>query len=811
MTTHNQFLTPSPEPTANNSTVFQDTSQPIVKHHGTLRRRLLTTLLPTFLIPLLIASSLVINLTNREAQKARKEKLEAMKTSIVLTSTITDRFLQDALNVNRVLEANPFIIQALKSGIQQAQSQGLLQQPIERSEQQFATTKLLGPNSSLNDYLKTTAETNDLAEIILTEKNGFNVGYSSPTSDFVQSDEQWWQTGQKEGEKILAPEFDDSTQTAVLELVKSITDPSSGQLLGVTKIGISVPALDDNLAASIGSKMSQSQTLQIIDANSGKALNTITNEGATELGEVVGGEVVAEIAKIFSEGLQNSEESPNNILTALKGKSTISNVRLDEFQDQSTAFIENPEHKKEGVKPTKHTLLSFEQGERYFQLTNVPDTNLVAVTAIDKAEVAKAERNLMVVFASTAVLLGLAATGIIILLAQQLSKPLTDLTQKAQQVAEGNLDVRAKLQGTLETRTLADNFNTLLNRVQGLIQEQTTLAREQQQQKEKLEKEIYQLLDEVEGAVEGDLTVRANLSSMEMSTVADLFNAIIDNLKDIAIQVKESSTQVSSSLGENEQAIQQLAEQAIQEAEATRQTLTSVEQMSHSIEAVATNANQAATLADDTYIVTQEGAKAVEETVDSILNLKATVSETARKMKQLGESSQRISQVVSLIEEMTLKTNLLAINAGRSGEQGRGFAVFGEQLGLLAEQSAEATREIAQIVTEIQLETQEVSRAMELGTAQVMDSTHLVESTKQRLGQVLERSRTINDLMKSISQATVSQTDTSRTVTQLMQQIAQQSEQRLASSQQVVQSMQTTAQVAKQLESAVDQFKVDEE
>ena len=409
--------------------------------------------------------------------------------------------------------------------------------------------------------------------------------------------------------------------------------------------------------------------------------------------------------------------------------------------------------------------------------------------------------------------------GIILIVAPSdagISRQLKRVTDFAGQVASGKPGARLDVSDRQdEIGVLTRNLNEMAQNIDNNLEIRQREVEEQRQQKEKLEKEIYQLLDEVEGAVEGDLTVRASLSSMEMSTVADLFNAIIDNLKDIAVQVRDSSTQVSSSLDENEQAIQQLAEQAIQEAEATRQTLTSVEQMSHSIEAVATNANQAATLADDTYTVTQEGADVMDETVASIFQLRTTVGNTAKKMKRLGESSQKISQVVSLIEEMALKTNLLAINASveaqRAGEQGQGFMIVAEQVGALAEQSSAATKEIAQIVAEIQLETEEVSYAMEMGTSQVVDSTRLVESTKERLQRVLERSQNINELMQSISQATISQTDTSRTVTQLMQQIAQQSEQRIASSQQVAQSMQATAQVAKKLESTVEQFKVDEE
>jgi methyl-accepting chemotaxis protein len=396
-----------------------------------------------------------------------------------------------------------------------------------------------------------------------------------------------------------------------------------------------------------------------------------------------------------------------------------------------------------------------------------------------------------------------------------ISRQLRRLTEFAGKVAAAESGVRLEDSDRQdEIGVLTRNLNEMAENVDANLEARKQEAERQRQEKEALEREIAQLMDDLQGAVDGDLTVRASLSSLEMSTVADLFNAVIDSLKDIAVQVKASSTQVSTSLGENEQSVQLLAEQAIAEAEETRKTLGSVEQMSLSIEAVAANANQAATLADDAYQETQKGSNAMDATVNSILSLRTTVGDTAKKMKRLGESSQKISQVVSLIEEIALKTNLLAINASveasRAGEQGQGFTVVAEQVGALAEQSATATKEIAKIVAAIQAETQEVTQAMELGTSQVVDTTRLVETTKQRLEQVLERSRGINELMRNISQSTVSQTDTSRLVTNLMQQIAKQSETRLTSSQQIAQSMQATAQVAKQLESAVEQFKVNE-
>ena len=767
---------------------------------GTLRRRLLTTILPTVLLPLAVASTIGINVINSET---KSQTLKGVEKTIVITSVLTKNFLDDALNVKELLLASPFVSQNLQAGNKKVEELGLLEKSIEQVEAEFAETKLLNPNPDLNNYLQVIAKKNGLSEIILTEGNGFNVGYNVPSSDFVQSDEKWWQIAAKQGATIIEAKFDESTQTHILELVNSLEDSQTGELLGITKIGVSMKTFNENLGISVGQNLLSSQSLQIINGEDGSILDNFSAEGTTNAEEIVGGATVGQIVQQFSEALNRNDnvtqESMAPFLAALEKQQGITDVMFEAQQTDA----------KEADLVAERNLLCFEFQGRHFLLTRIPNTKFVVVSSVTKAEIAAKGRTLGTIFGITALILGGVATGIIILLAQRLSDPLAKLLGKVQQVAAGDLDVKAPLEGTQETRILGDSFNNLVTKVKALVEEQITVAQEKQEEKEKLELEIYKLLEEIHDSVDGGLTVRASLTSMEMSTVADLFNAIIDSLQDMAIQVKNSSARVSNALGEDQQSMQRLAQQAIKEAQATEKTLGSVEEMSESIQAVAKNANQAATLADDTYGVTQQGAKAMDETANSIVSLKTTIAETTEKMQQLEKSSQKISQVVSLIEEMTLKTNLLAINAGRSGEQGEGFAIFGEQLGLLAEQSAKATKEIANIVANIQRETQEVAHNMSLGSNQVNDTTQLVEATKGQLEQVLERSRSINDLMKSISEATISQTDTSQTVTRLMEEIAEYSKQRLTASETVSHSMEETAQVAQELEAAVEQFKVE--
>ncbi|MFB8790671.1 MAG: methyl-accepting chemotaxis protein [Potamolinea sp.] len=336
---------------------------------------------------------------------------------------------------------------------------------------------------------------------------------------------------------------------------------------------------------------------------------------------------------------------------------------------------------------------------------------------------------------------------------------------------------------------------------------------EQRREKEALQLQLLELLSDIEGAARGDLTVRADVTAGEIGTVADFFNAVIESLRLIVTQVKKAATQVNASLGENEDAIHELSETALKQARETTRTLDSVEQMSRSIQEVAYNARQAAAVARTASTTAEEGGVAMDRSVQNILSLRETVSQTAKKVKRLGESSQQISKVVSLINQIALQTNLLAINASieaaRAGEEGQGFAVVAEEVGELAARSAAATKEIEKIVDNIQQETNSVVEAMELGTTQVVEGTHLVEDAKQSLSQILEVSRQIDTLVQSISSATVSQAETSQVVTDLMKNIALASEKTSNSTRLYLGSLKETVEIAQELQASVSAFNVD--
>ncbi|MDJ0617312.1 MAG: methyl-accepting chemotaxis protein [Calothrix sp. MO_192.B10] len=363
-----------------------------------------------------------------------------------------------------------------------------------------------------------------------------------------------------------------------------------------------------------------------------------------------------------------------------------------------------------------------------------------------------------------------------------------------------------------------DLFKQLVTQVgyaleQAKVLEELEQAKEkEQQQKEQLQSQLLELLNDVEGAASGDLRVRAEITSGEIGIVADFFNSIIESLRLIVTQVQETAAQVNNSLATSETATRQLAESALTQTREIEHVLDAVDQMNDSMQSLASSTQEVATVANQAASNTQHSGEAMELTVQNILSLRETVGDTAKKVKRLGESMQQISRVVSLINEIAMQTHLLAINAGieaaRAGEEGEGFAVVAEEVGILATRSGAATKEIEQIVENIQRETSDLAQAMELGVTQVVEGTQIVEGAKQSLYQIFAVSRQIDSLVQSVSAATTSQVQTAQTVSQLMREIAAISQESSESSRQVSASLQQTVEISQQLQATVGTFQV---
>ncbi|MBW4618013.1 MAG: cache domain-containing protein [Cyanosarcina radialis HA8281-LM2] len=346
----------------------------------------------------------------------------------------------------------------------------------------------------------------------------------------------------------------------------------------------------------------------------------------------------------------------------------------------------------------------------------------------------------------------------------------------------------------------------------GFALDRANLIELQRSSKELLQQRAIELLTEVDAIGKGDLTIRATVTEDAIGTIADSYNATVSSLRKIVTQVQTAAQKLTVTTSGNEVSVRELSQEALDQAEEINAALDRLQQMANSIQAVATSAEKAEFAVKEASQVVAESDSAMNRTVDGILAIRETVAQTSKKVKRLGESSQKISKVVNLISTFAEQTNLLALNAAieaaNAGEQGRGFAVVAERVRALARQSAQATAEIEGLVTEIQTETNEVVAAMEAGTEQVVTGTQLVDETKQSLTKITAVSAQIGALVDAIAQAAAAQSQTSETVTQTMSKVAAMSDKTLEEATQVSSSFKELLAVAEELQASASQFKV---
>ncbi|MDJ0657970.1 MAG: GAF domain-containing protein [Crocosphaera sp.] len=352
-----------------------------------------------------------------------------------------------------------------------------------------------------------------------------------------------------------------------------------------------------------------------------------------------------------------------------------------------------------------------------------------------------------------------------------------------------------------------------LSRLRSQEEQLSELVDKERTQRESLQQGALRVLRALEPSFRGDLTVRAPLSEDEIGTIADGYNTTIQSMRQLVRQVQVSASKVSDTSNLNSNLVAQLSEKAHIQVEQLKEALTQLELMVSSTEDVASCAKKVEQTVEEANQTVQSGDSLMEKTVDEILEIRSTVSDTAKKIKRLGETFQKITKVVNLIENFATQTNLLALNASieatRAGEAGKGFSVVADEVRSLAHQSANATTEISRLVDEIRTGTNDVTEAMEIGLAQVVNGTNLVRETQQSLSAIVSATNNIKELVTEISQTSANQTQQFQIVTQVMATVSAISEETSQETAHISDSFKELEDTSDELQSNIRQFKVD--
>ena len=233
-------------------------------------------------------------------------------------------------------------------------------------------------------------------------------------------------------------------------------------------------------------------------------------------------------------------------------------------------------------------------------------------------------------------------------------------------------------------------------------------ARRDAEQARMVAEVVSELGQGLENLASGNLTYRVSREfASEYKKVQDDFNGAITQLQDTVQRIATSSTEISNAAAEISTATTDLSQRTEEQAASLEETSASMEEIAATVKQNAENAQRANTLTQDAREMAGRG-----ETV---------VAEAVTAMAGIEESSRKISDIISVIDEIARQTNLLALNAAveaaRAGEAGRGFAVVASEVRSLAQRSSQAAKDIKDLIVsssgQVQNGVQLVNRAGE--------------------------------------------------------------------------------------------------
>jgi methyl-accepting chemotaxis protein len=333
--------------------------------------------------------------------------------------------------------------------------------------------------------------------------------------------------------------------------------------------------------------------------------------------------------------------------------------------------------------------------------------------------------------------------------ARQMSSALETTTSAMRELAAGNFD--KVVPGLGRKDEIGEMANALVvfrdaglekTRLEGQTAEQRREVEEERRRNEQTQKEAA---EEQTGVVEslgeglrslsaGDLTFRLPDQFPEAyRQIRDDFNSTIAQLQETIQAIATATREVASTAAEISTSTTDLSQRTEEQAAGLEQTTASMEQISSTVKKNADNAQQANTFAAGTQEVADRGG--------------AVVAETVSAMARIEESSRKISDIISVIDEIARQTNLLALNAAveaaRAGEAGRGFAVVASEVRSLAQRSAQAAKDIKDLITN--------------SSGQVQEGVELVNRAGGALTEIVESIKKVAQIVAGIASASADQ------------------------------------------------------
>jgi methyl-accepting chemotaxis protein len=407
-----------------------------------------------------------------------------------------------------------------------------------------------------------------------------------------------------------------------------------------------------------------------------------------------------------------------------------------------------------------------------------------------------------------------------VLITRSITTPLDTFQKAINDVRQGaNLGALAMIESKDEMSDMGFAVNQLLQDQVSAREraEQDRIKSDQEKRRAEAENEalnnsVIAILEAVNQLSQKDLTARAPVSQNIIGTVSDSINQLTEETSKVLHEVNKIAAQVAQVSSKVRSQGELVSLTAADERQNVNEMIRSLGEATMSMNQVAELAGQSNRSAERATQVTETALDTVTSTVKGMESIRETISETEKRIKRLGERSQEISGIVNLINTIAERTHVLALNASMqaavAGEAGRGFAVVAEEVQRLAESSRNATQQIATLVNNIQLETNETISTVNRTIGQVVQGSEQAQKAGEQMRLTQEITGELVDQVRRITQASEQQKEMSAQLLGAVQRLGQSNEHTAKQIETQSKETQTLLDSAKQLVESVNVFKL---
>lgn len=333
---------------------------------------------------------------------------------------------------------------------------------------------------------------------------------------------------------------------------------------------------------------------------------------------------------------------------------------------------------------------------------------------------------------------------------------LSDSTNVNLSASTGLLDDQSKLRFSQTLLALGILCGMLIAVIFSRRQRQTQILAKELERNQVNENALVELLESIKPLDNGDFTKPITAEDKFLSQIANRIDNTRQQFKEIASLIKSNSEGIMMAAESTENSSTELMDISNKQVTKLDSTIEIVNNITNAMDEIAQIAWIAQEEANKSAERSEAGDELVNQSVQKMGEIRDTIQESAKKIKKLGESAQSITEVTSLIKDITKQINILALNAAiqaaSSGEGGREFTIVAQEVQRLADDSEEATQKIEELISEIQSDTAIAIASMEKTTQEVVIGAKLTEEAGKSLQEINNLSKTTSEQIRGVSE-----------------------------------------------------------